>query len=65
MEFDVWSNEKSELEVHLYFDLTYWALPVAIYWLWDNDCHTGIQNSFSVKLLCFGITLEYWKWGKD
>ncbi len=57
----LWDNDKSDCEINVWFDLTYWAIPFCIYWL-KVDCTTGFQKAFDFHFLCFGINFEYWRW---
>ena len=60
MEFQFGKNP--EFTVHLFMDLTYWALPVCILWCCPDDCGTGTHSGIGIKILCFNFELEIWKW---
>jgi len=61
MIFDLWSNEKSELEVTGWCDFTAWDLGIRFNgYRFDKSK----MKSASLYLLCFGICFEYWRWGK-
>ncbi len=53
-----------EYTIHLLTDLSYWALPICIYWYGPHGCNIGIAFSVSLKILCFGVELEIWKWAE-
>ncbi|KKN77461.1 hypothetical protein LCGC14_0360200 [marine sediment metagenome] len=56
-------GKNPEYTIWLVTDLSYWALPICIYWYGPHDHTTGIVFNISLKILCFGLTLEIWKWG--
>lgn len=53
-----------EYTIWLVMDLSYWALPMCIYWYRSHDHTTGMVFNISLKILCFGVELEIWKWVK-
>jgi hypothetical protein len=62
MEFDIWSDKKSELSVSIWNNFSDWCLPVGFY-LFSDTQGSGVKTkSITFKFLCLGIRFEYWKW---
>lgn len=55
-------GDNPEYTIHLFTDLSYWALPLCVYWWGSNDSGTGIHFSISIKVLCLGLTFEIWRY---
>ncbi len=62
MEFQFGKNP--EFTMHFFTDLTYWALPICVCWLYPDNCGSGIYSNINIKILCFNFMLEVWKWKK-
>ena len=53
-----------EYTIHLFTNLSYWALPLCIYWWGPHDAVSGINFTISINVLCFGLEFEIWRWKK-
>ena len=63
MEYQFGKNP--EFTIYLFTDFSYWALPVSIYWSDFSDDSAGKNLYFSLRILCFYLGLEIWKWKKE
>lgn len=55
-------GDNPEYTIDIWCGLTQWALPALINWrnycdVKDNKCFT-----FEIGILCFGFSLEIWRW---
>ena len=55
-------GKNPEHTIDLFKNLTYWALPLCVYW-W-NYCDVKENKCFNleIKFLCFGFSYERWVW---
>lgn len=55
-------GKNPEYTAYAFVNLSYWALPLCIYWWGPHDVVTGIHFCISLKILCFGFEFEIWRW---
>ncbi len=58
-------GQNPEYTLGVQIDLTGWALPVHITWGLYDDVRNNKCLSMHLGILCFGFSLEIWKWSKE
>lgn len=57
-------GKNPEYTFHYFHHWTKWCLPFEISWN-RYDGGAGVNNSWSVRFLCFGIMFEIWRYKEE